>query len=82
MWNIWLAKNDRIFNDNILLVHAIILNIDRMVLSWFSALVAGPKEKLEASMATIHRSLEKLGPRVEESSEVPTSKEAHDLGTC
>lgn len=79
VWNIWLAKNDRIFNANTLSLHVIILKIDRILLSWFSTFAEGLKGKLEESMMAIRRSLEFFGPRVEESSEVPTSEEVQDL---
>lgn len=33
VWNIWLSKNDRIFNANILPALGIILKSNRMILS-------------------------------------------------
>lgn len=33
VWNTWLARNDYIFSANILPAHALILKIDRMLLS-------------------------------------------------
>ncbi|XP_039122026.1 uncharacterized protein LOC120258641 [Dioscorea cayenensis subsp. rotundata] len=62
-WNIWLARNDRIFNAKILPTHCIIININRMLLSWFDALANSAKEKLEDSMSKVKRSLEFLGSR-------------------
>lgn len=61
VWNIWLARNDRIFNTNVVSVFAIILKCDCMILSWFSAIAEGSKEKCEDSISTIKRSLEFLG---------------------
>lgn len=37
MWNVWFARNDCIFNVNVLHIHFVILNIDRMILSWCSS---------------------------------------------
>lgn len=58
VWNVWLARNDHIFNANVLHVHALIVKIDQMLLSWFSSCVEGDKRKLDDSMKTIRRSLE------------------------
>lgn len=46
IWNIWLTRNDSIFNANILPAHAIILKIDHMLLSWFYATFGSTQEKL------------------------------------
>lgn len=81
VWNIWLARNNRIFNANILPVHSIILIIDHILLSWFDVLANGAKAKLEDPISTIRRSLEFLRPTTELSRGVPTAKEAHDLTT-
>lgn len=80
VWNVWLARNDRIFSANAMPTHVLILKVDHMLLSWFSSVTEGTKEKLADSM-TIHRSLEFLGPRVVNSGGVPTSEEVQDLGT-
>lgn len=41
VWNIWLVRNDCIFNANILHAHDIILKIDLMLLSWFAIVAKG-----------------------------------------
>ncbi|XP_039130839.1 uncharacterized protein LOC120267212 [Dioscorea cayenensis subsp. rotundata] len=62
-WNIWLARNDRIFNNKIASARCLIMNIDRMLLSWFDALADNVKGKIDETMSTVKRSLEFLGQR-------------------
>lgn len=56
-WNVWLARNDYIFNANVLLVHVAILRIDHMLLFEFSSVMDSSHVKLKDSMAIIRRSL-------------------------
>lgn len=65
VWNVWLARNDCIFNANAISAQVILLKVDCMLLSWFSAVPNATKEKLVDSMTTIRRSLDFIGPRVE-----------------
>lgn len=60
VWNIWLVMNDLIFNANVLPAFAIILKSNRMILSWFSAVTEGSREKFDDSITTIRHSLEFL----------------------
>ncbi|XP_039129007.1 uncharacterized protein LOC120265183 [Dioscorea cayenensis subsp. rotundata] len=76
VWNIWLARNDRIFNAKILSTHCTVLSINRMILSWFDALADNAKTKVEDTMAAVKRSLEFVGPRRQMDSEVDTAEEA------
>lgn len=64
VWNIWLDRNDHIFNTNVLFAVDIILKCDRMILSWFSTVGEGSREKFEDSIHTIRHSLEFLGQRI------------------
>lgn len=82
VWNICLARNDYIFNANTLPIHAHILKIDHRLISWFSTVVEGAKAKMEDSISSIRRSLEFLGPRVEEIGDAPPSEEALDHIIC
>lgn len=66
VWNIWLTRNECIFNAKILHVHDVILSIDRMILLWCSSATDRSHGKLEDSLKCIRRSLEFLGPRAEE----------------
>lgn len=75
MWNVWLARNDCLFNANVLHVYSVILKIDRMILSWCSSVGDRSQEKMLDSLASIRRSLEFLGPRVEERLEVSVPEE-------
>lgn len=75
MWNICLTRNDLIFNAKVLPMHALILKIDRILLSWFTNCAERAKGKLEDSMTTIRHRLEFLRPNIDESSGVPTSEE-------
>ncbi|XP_039119177.1 uncharacterized protein LOC120255416 [Dioscorea cayenensis subsp. rotundata] len=63
VWNLWLARNDRIFNAKILPVHCIVLYINRMLLLWFDALADLVKVKIEDTIASVRRSLEFVGQR-------------------
>lgn len=63
VWNVWLARNDRIFNAKTLPAHYLILRINRMLLSWFDVLVDTTKEKVGDSISVVRRSLEFLGTR-------------------
>lgn len=80
VWNLWLARNDCIFNACVLPVHAIIVKINHMLLSWFSAASEGTKKKLADPISTIRRSLEFLGSRSLESSDVHGGAEIQDHG--
>lgn len=77
----WLARNDLVFNANSISAFDVILKIDRMLLSWFSVVSDGIKEKLEGSMTLIRRSLDFFGSRAEPSGEVPATEEDIDLIT-
>lgn len=66
VWNIWLVRNDCIFNANVVPSYSFILKINRMFLSWVSAVFEGSQAKLEDSMAFVRWSLDFLNPRVEE----------------
>lgn len=60
VWNIWPGRNDYIFSATILPTHVIILKIDHMILSWFSAALEDSKVKLEDSISTIRHNLKFL----------------------
>lgn len=75
VWNIWLARNDCMFNAIVISAHTIILKINRMLLSWFAAADEGTQEKFEDLVAIIRRSLDFLNPRGEEAGHVPTVEE-------
>lgn len=60
VWYIWLARNDRIFNDIVTLTLSTILKIDCMILSWFSAAANDSKAKFENSIHMVRHSLEFL----------------------
>lgn len=81
IWNIWLARNDCIFNAKFLPVHVLILNIDRLLLSWFSSASEGVQAKLEDSIAVIRQSLGGLGPGVDEVGDATSSGVGVDLLT-
>ncbi|XP_039123372.1 uncharacterized protein LOC120259989 [Dioscorea cayenensis subsp. rotundata] len=49
VWNICLARNDCIFNDNVLHINSLILKIARMIMSWCSSVSEGLREKMEAT---------------------------------
>ncbi|XP_039117658.1 uncharacterized protein LOC120253386 [Dioscorea cayenensis subsp. rotundata] len=76
VWNIWIARNDRIFNDKILPATCILLCINRMLLSWFDALADGAKAKLEDTMAIVRGSLEFLESRSQRDRGDCTAEEA------
>ncbi|XP_039134190.1 uncharacterized protein LOC120271576 [Dioscorea cayenensis subsp. rotundata] len=59
-WVIWLERNARIFTASCLLTVALILKIEHLVLSWFSAAPESKRAKLEDPMAKVKRSLEYL----------------------
>lgn len=79
VWNVWLARNDHVFNANTMSAFDITLKVDRILLSWFYAITNGSKEKLEGSMALISKSLDFLGSHAAISGEIPTPEEDHDL---
>ncbi|XP_039134949.1 uncharacterized protein LOC120272251 [Dioscorea cayenensis subsp. rotundata] len=81
IWNLWIARNDCIFNANILHAQCLIVKIDRMLVSWYSSLTDGPKLKLEEDFNTVRRSLEFLGPRVKAFEETRSSEETLDPST-
>ncbi|XP_039115621.1 glutamate receptor 2.7-like [Dioscorea cayenensis subsp. rotundata] len=54
------ARNDCMFNANMVSVHALILKIDRILLSWFSTFNEKSRAKMEEHSTTIRRSLEFL----------------------
>lgn len=64
VWNAWLARNNCMFNANVVPVHIIILKINHMLVSWFAATSEWVQEKLEDLVATIRRSLDFLVPQV------------------
>lgn len=78
VWNIWLTRNVCIFYNIVLSVLAIILKIDLMIPSWFSAVADEARAEFEESIFTVGRSLEFLGQRVEEFTMVTKAEEAHD----
>lgn len=59
-------------------VHILMMKIKHMLLSWFSAALEGPKEKLEDSISIVQQSLEFLVSRAEEIGRVPSSEEVLD----
>ncbi|XP_039133180.1 uncharacterized protein LOC120270217 [Dioscorea cayenensis subsp. rotundata] len=63
VWNVWLVRNDIIFNATVVPVFAIILKIDRMLLSWFSNCSVNFIGKIEEPMKSISHSLEFIGSR-------------------
>lgn len=65
VWNVWLIRNDIIFNANTVPVHAIILKVDHMLLSLFSNCTDNFKGKLKEPMKSISRSLEFIGSQSE-----------------
>lgn len=76
VWNIWIARNEYIFNATIFIcVTDVLLKCVRMMLYWFSTVVEGSREKLGDSMHTIKRSLEFLGQRLEAISMDSTAEE-------
>lgn len=79
MWNVWLVRNDCIFNANVIPGHAIIMKIDRMLLHWFSTVSNSGQLKLADSMARIRHSLEFLGPHAEESQMSSALEELQEL---
>lgn len=76
MWNIWLARNDKIFNAKILPSHCIVLSINRMLLLWFNSLADSVKEMIEDTITTVRRSLEFIGPRSLQDMGDPSAEEA------
>lgn len=81
IWNIWLAKNDCIFNAKALFAHYIILKVDRMIISWCSSIAKGPRAKLEDSITTVRSILEFLSPRVQEFGGTLPTKEVDEYNT-
>lgn len=82
VWNIWLARNDCIFNVIVVPVHILCIKINRMRLSRFSATSDGLKEKIEDSMSIVRQSLEFSSSHAEETAKVPSFEEIfyHDAG--
>lgn len=80
VWNICLVRNNCIFNVNVVSAYILILKINRMLLSQFSATTERSQAKLEDSIAIIRRSLDFLGRRMQEIGRVPSSEEGHDQG--
>lgn len=78
VWHICLARNNLIFNDSFLHALAIILKIDLMILSWFSAAVEGFRVKFDDSISTIRRSMEFFGQHLEEINSDTRAEEAQD----
>lgn len=76
VWNVRRARNDIIFNNNVVPVQVIILNIDHMLLSWFSNCTDSLKGKLEVPMKSISRSLESFGKWPEGGQDVTVAEEA------
>lgn len=66
VWNVWLTRNDYIFNANVLHVYSVIIKIDCMILSWCSSVGDRSQEKTLDSLTSIRHSLEFLRPRAEE----------------
>ncbi|XP_039123503.1 uncharacterized protein LOC120260129 [Dioscorea cayenensis subsp. rotundata] len=81
VWNIWLARNDYMFNATVVYAHALILKIDRMLLTWISTAAEGPTSKLEEHSSTIRQSLEFHNTSVEGSGDVPILEGGRDLHT-
>ncbi|XP_039129107.1 uncharacterized protein LOC120265301 [Dioscorea cayenensis subsp. rotundata] len=81
IWNIWIARNDCIFNANVMHSLCLIMKIDRMLVSWCFSLADGPKVKLEEDCNTVRRSLEFLAPRVKSFEEIRSSVETLDPGS-
>lgn len=75
VWNVWLARNDTIFNANVAHVQAIILKVDRMLLSWFSNCADNTKGRLKEPMKSISYSLDFLGTRSVGGLDVASAKE-------
>ncbi|XP_039137393.1 uncharacterized protein LOC120274920 [Dioscorea cayenensis subsp. rotundata] len=61
VWNIRLVRNDCIFNANYLSTHALVLKIDRILISWLSSVVEGSREMMEDPIAMFRQSTEALG---------------------
>lgn len=61
--------------------HYIIVKIDRMLVFWCSSFAEGHRAKMEEDISFVRRSLEFLGPRVQDFSETQTSEETHVPGT-
>lgn len=78
VWNIWIVRNDCIFNAIFLHAQCLIVKIDRMIISWCSAIAEGPIAKLEEDIRTVRRSLEFLGPRVKDFEMSRSSEETRD----
>ncbi|XP_039123586.1 uncharacterized protein LOC120260211 [Dioscorea cayenensis subsp. rotundata] len=81
IWNIWLARNDRIFNANVVHAADIIMKCDRMIFSWFTVIVEGARGKFEDYALAIRHSLKFLDQRAEETNEVLTAEEASEQHT-
>ncbi|XP_039130828.1 uncharacterized protein LOC120267198 [Dioscorea cayenensis subsp. rotundata] len=82
IWNIWLGRNDYIFNANVLSAHCIIVKTDRLLLSWCSSIAEGPRAKMEDDISAVRRSLEFLGPRVQDFGETRTSEKTIAPGSA
>lgn len=80
VWNIWLVRNDCIFNAYVIPIQSLYVKINRILLSWFSAASDGVKEKIEGSMLIVQWSLEFTNALVEETGGEPSSEEVADHG--
>jgi len=78
LWNIWLARNERMFNANFMSVTNVILRIDRMLLAWFNAIADGSKEKIGEAVSTVKRNLDFLETRVAPQGGSANAEEAFD----
>ncbi|XP_039126955.1 uncharacterized protein LOC120263117 [Dioscorea cayenensis subsp. rotundata] len=57
VWNVWLSRNDYIFNTNCIPVNALIIKVAHMLLTWFTSAGEGSRDKLEDSITIIRREL-------------------------
>lgn len=61
VWIIWLARNDILFNANVVPVHILIIKIDHLLLSWYSNCAEGDKGKLDEAMESVPSKSEVFG---------------------
>lgn len=81
VWNISHARNDCMFNANMVSAHALIMKIDRLLLSWLSTVAEMSRAKMEEHASTIKRSLEFFSTTGEEQGGASTQDLGHNPHT-
>ncbi|XP_039134367.1 uncharacterized protein LOC120271756 [Dioscorea cayenensis subsp. rotundata] len=66
LWQIWLARNNCIFNSVFIPWHALFLKICHMYISWIPVVPARDLHRLEESIAAVRRCIQFPGPPHEE----------------